>query len=152
MSSGSDEESNTSGSSGSSSPIPSTFPFNRNNLGRIPGQPSGGDGGQHYFKIFDSSWSQGEAAYASTLEVSFCCRGLVSNLRMADLDRIRGRYEFPDGFSLAVPTEDAHVHKHGFVTLYEDALIVSLRLPLHPLSWDLLIFFGITLDQLTPNG
>ena len=58
---------------------------------------------------------------------------------MVDLDRIRGRYEFPNGFSLAVPTEDAHVHKPGFMTLYKDALIEGLRLPLH-----LLIFLGIT--------
>ena len=63
-----------------------------------------------------------------------------------------GKYEFLNGFSLAVPSEDAHVHQAGFVTLYEDALLVSLCLPLHPLTWDLLIFLDIAPGQLTPNG
>ena len=53
---------------------------------------------------------------------------------MTDLERIRRRYEFPNGFSLAIPSGDAYVHQPGFVTLYEEGLIVGLRLHLHPLA------------------
>ena len=42
---------------------------------------------------------------------------------MSDLEKIRRSYELPDGFSLAVPSRDDHLHQPGFDTLYEDALI-----------------------------
>ena len=64
---------------------------------------------------------------------------------MADLDRIRKKYTFLNGFSLAMPAGDAHVYQPGFVTLYEDALTAGLHLPLYPLAQDLLIFLGIAL-------
>ena len=67
---------------------------------------------------------------------------------MSDLERIRKRYQLPDGFSLVVPSGDAHRSQLGFVTLYKDVLIVSLRLPLHPLARDLLIILDIAPDQL----
>ena len=38
------------------------------------------------------------------------------------------------------------------MTLYEGTLITGFRLPLHPLARDLLIYLGIALDQLAPNG
>ena len=68
------------------------------------------------------------------------------------MDRIKKKYAFPDGFSLAVPVEDAHIYQPKFVTLYKDALIVGLCLSLYPLARDLLIFLSIDLRQLTPNG
>ena len=44
---------------------------------------------------------------------------------------------------LAVPLGEAHRHQSGFLTLYEDALLADLRLPLHPLARDVLIHLGI---------
>ena len=38
------------------------------------------------------------------------------------------------------------------MTLYEDALMVGLCLPLHALARDLLIYLGIAPGQLAPNG
>ena len=71
---------------------------------------------------------------------------------MTDLDRIRRRYELSDGFSLPVPSGDAYVRQPWFVTVYEDALITSLYLPLHPLIRDLLIFLDNAPWQLVPNS
>ena len=62
---------------------------------------------------------------------------------MSDLKRNSERYHLPNGFSLAVPSSDAHRRQPGFVTLYEDALITGLRLPLHPLARDVLIYLSI---------
>ena len=71
--------------------------------------------------------------------------GIFSSLQVADLDRIRRTYKFSDGFSLAIPTEDAYIHQPEFVTLYEHALVLGLCLPLYPLTQDLLIFLSIML-------
>ena len=46
------------------------------------------------------------------------------------------RYKLPDGFSLSVPFGEAHSCQARFVTLYEDALMAGLRLPLHALVRD----------------
>ena len=55
---------------------------------------------------------------------------------------------------MCVPTvsTDASVQNPGFTTLYEDALAAGLRLPLHPLAWDLLNYLGIASGQLALNG
>ena len=71
---------------------------------------------------------------------------------MFNLERIRERYNLPNGFSLAVPSGDAHRRQPEFMALYEDSLIAGLHLPLHPLARDVLIYLGITLGQLAPNG
>ena len=61
-------------------------------------------------------------------------------------------YHLPSGFSLVIPSGDAHRRQSGFVTLYEDALIMDLRFPFHPLAWDLLIFLGIAPSKLATNS
>ena len=62
------------------------------------------------------------------------------------------RYRLSDSFSLSIPSGEAHSRYVEFVTLYEDALMVGLRLPLHALSRDLLIYLGIAPGQLAPNA
>ena len=52
-------------------------------------------------------------------------------------------YHLLDSFSLVVPSGDAHCRQPEFATLYKDALIIGLRLSLHPLDQDMLIFIGI---------
>ena len=141
-----------SGSFERSLPSPSAFPFDRNSQGRVLGQAFGREGGQHYFEISDSFESESGASYSSTPEPSFYCWGLFRSLQVVDLDRIRSKYDFSYGFSLAVPTGDAHIHQPEFVTLYDDTLTKGLHLPLHPLTRDLLIFLGIAPRQLAPNG
>ena len=58
----------------------------------------------------------------------------------------------PGEVSLAVPSGEAHCRQFGFLTLYEDALMAGLHLPLHPLTRDVLIHLGIAPSQLAPNG
>ena len=66
------------------------------------------------------------------------------------MNRIRKKYSFLDGFSLAVPAGDAYTHQLGFVILYEDALVAGPCLLLHLLARDLLIFLGIAPGSLPP--
>ena len=71
-----------------------------------------------------------------------------------DLARIRTRYDLPKTFSIAAleAFTDACTYEPGFTTLYKDALATSLRLSIHPLARDLLIYLGIAPRQLAPNG
>ena len=109
---------------------------------------SNGEVGQYYYKVQKTSGLGNGASYSDTPDPSFYCQGIFSSLLVANLDRIRRRYEFPDGFSLVVSSGDAYVYQLRFVTLYEDALIAGL----HPLAWDLLIFLNIDPGQLASNG
>ena len=47
---------------------------------------------------------------------------------------------------------DACTHESGFITLYEDALATSLRLPLHHFTRDLLIYLRIAPGYLALNN
>ena len=71
-----------------------------------------------------------------------------------NLARIMRKYDLPRTFSVAAleAITDACTYEPGFTTLYEDSLAIGLRLPLHPLTRDLLIYLGITIEQLAPNG
>ena len=89
---------------------------------------------------------------SGSIEVAFCSRGISCCLTVADLERIRGKYQLSDDFSQVVPSRDAHDCQLKFVTLYEDVLTAVLRLPLQPLARDVLIFLGIAPGQLAPNG
>ena len=100
----------------------------------------------------NSSRLNSEVSVSYSAGLVFCCQGIYNGLIVFDLERIRGRYPLSDGFSLAVPSRDAHCRQLGFATLYQDALIAGLRLPLHPLARDVLIFHGIDPSQLAPNG
>ena len=71
---------------------------------------------------------------------------------MSDLEWIRDRYRLPNNFFLAIPFEEAHHRRSRFVTLYEDALMVGLRLSLHPFARDLLTYLSVTPSQLALNG
>ena len=71
---------------------------------------------------------------------------------MPDLKRIRCRYGLSGDFFLVIPSGEAYRHQFGFLTLYEDALLVGLRLPLHTFTQDVLIHLDIALGQLAPNG
>ena len=107
---------------------------------------------QHLYKLSKPSESDSEASVPSVTKEAFCSQGINNGLIVVDLDRIRGKYRLPPGFSLAIPSGDAHSRQPGFMTIYEDTLIASLRLPLCPLSRDLLIFLGIDPGQLDLNG
>ena len=156
-SSRSEEEPSSSGqdpsSSGSPEPAlspPSLTPSDRNSEGVVPERED--REGQRFYVLTESSGSGGDESISGTPDPVFTSQGTLSSLFVSDLDRIRKRYDFPMGFSLAVPSEEAHIYRPGFVTLYEDAFIAGLRIPLHPLARDLLIFLGIAPGQLAPNG
>ena len=100
--------------------------------------------GQHYYEILDTSGSGNEASFYGTLDPAFYTQDIFNNLCVINLKRIKRKYELPGSFSLATPSRDAHLRHPGFITIYEDALVAGLRLPLHPLAWGLLIFFSIT--------
>ena len=80
---------------------------------------------------------------SGSVEVDFCSRGIFCSLTASDLERIRCRYRLLEGFSLSVPSGEAHSRQARFMTLNEDVLMVGLRLLLHTLARDLLIYLGI---------
>ena len=101
--------------------------------------------------LFDSSGSDNKGSVSSCVEVVFCGQGVANSLFVSNLERIREKYQLPDSFSLVVLFGDAHHRQPGFMTLYEDTLIAGLRLSLHPLVREVLMFLSITPDQLAPN-
>ena len=84
---------------------------------------------------------------SGSVEVIFCSRGIFCNLIVPNLERIRCRYRLLEGFSLSVPSREGHNCQANFVTLYKDALVGGLRLPLYVLAQDLLIYLGIAPDD-----
>ena len=135
-------ESSSSGSSSSgfldrSTPLP--YVTDRGSRGEIPSQPFNKEVNQHFYELSNSSRSDGETSVSSYAEVDFCSRGIFYSVCVSDLERIRCRYRLPNEFSLSIPSREAHNRQSGFVTLYEDALMVGLRLPLYGLARDLLI-------------
>ena len=141
--SGSAEETSTWRSFDSSLPPPLITPFDRGSWGRVLEQPSSREVGQWFYKSFDSLGSDRKAFIFGSVGLVFYCQGIYNSLIVSDLARIRESYHLPDDFSLEVPSRDAHRRQQGFVILYEDALITSLCLPLHPLVRDVLIYLGI---------
>ena len=131
--------------------IPPPSMSDRGSRGEIPDQPSGEVGGSHA-ELSASLRSGGEASISGSAEAIFCSRGIFSSLVEPNLERIRCRYGLPDDVSLAVPSGEPYRHQSGFLTLYEDALLAGLRLPLYPLIRDVLIYLGIAPGQLAPNG
>ena len=95
-----------------------------------------------------------EASVSGRVEPEFSCRGVYSSLRDEDLPFIRASFGIADAYSLAIPRApiDACTHVPGFTAVFEDTFLASLRLPLHPVARDLLIFLGIAPGQLAPNG
>ena len=108
--------------------------------------------GQRYYVLSESSRSDSDASISGTPDPIFTSQGTFNSLFVFDLDRIRRRYDLSADSSLAEPSGEAHIHRSGFVTLYEDAFIAGICLPLHPLARDLLIYLGIAPGQLAPNG
>ena len=110
---------------------------------------------QRFHKISDSesSGSDSEESVSGWTDLEFFCQGTTSSLSVHDLARIIKKYDLPTTFFMAVPEAMlACFLVPGFVTLYKDVLATGLRLPLHLLAWDLLIFLGIAPGQLAPNG
>ena len=102
----SSRESSSSESSSSSSSLATTS--DRGSHGEIAGQPPGGEVSQYYYKLLDPSRLDDEASVSGSFKVDFCSRGIPCRLSVSDLERIRERYQFPDDFSLVVPSGDAH--------------------------------------------
>ena len=126
---------------------PSLTPSDRNSERVVPECEDIQGEGQRYYVLTESSGSGSDESISGTPDPIFTSQGTLSSLFVSDLDKIRRRYDFPNGFSLAVPSEEAHIHRFGFITLYEDALIAGLQLLLHPLARDLLIYLGVTPGQ-----
>ena len=91
----------------SSSPPP-IVAFDKGSHGGISGQPSGREVGQRFYDLSNSSRSDNKASVSNSVEVAFCCRGIFCCLTVADLERIKEKYQLVDGFSLAVLFGDAH--------------------------------------------
>lgn len=150
--SGSLEEPSTSGSPASGPSPLSRSPSDRRSEGRVPVTGREEEMGQHYYEFPDIHVSEGETSIPMTPEPDFTSRGLFSALLVSDLERFRTKYSLPNEFSLAVSPGEAHSFEPEFITIYEDALMAGLRLPLHPLARDFLIYLDIAPGQLAPNG
>ena len=132
------------------SPLPDSV-IDRGSYGKILVYPSGEEFDRHFYKLSDLSRLSREASVSGSAEVDFYSQGFFCSLTTYDLERIRCRYKLLYGFSLSVPSGEAHSRQSDFVTQYEDALMAGPRLPLHAFVRDLLIYPGIALGQLSPN-
>lgn len=79
---------------------------------------------------------------------------IESRLSTANLYEIGRKYGFPSFSILAVPRECDRVcwPLVGFVSVYEDSLISSLRVPFPSLYADIQEKYGISAAQQFPNG
>jgi len=151
-----------SGNPSVSADVPSETPSDQQSGGVVPGRAARG---QRYMVVSESSESsdsddapesarEPEASVSGRTAPEFSCRGVFSTLRDEDLPLFRERFGITEVYSLAVPRApiDACTHVPGFTTVFEDTFLAGLRLPLHPVARDLLIFLGIAPGQLAPNG
>ena len=74
--------------------------------------------GQHSYELADTSRLDNEASVSNATEEAFCSQGIHNDLIVVDLERIRGKYQLPPSFSLAILFGDAHNRQPVFVTLY----------------------------------
>uniref|UniRef100_A0A2N9GAN8 Transposase (putative) gypsy type domain-containing protein n=1 Tax=Fagus sylvatica TaxID=28930 RepID=A0A2N9GAN8_FAGSY len=88
------------------------------------------------------------------LNKPFIAEEVPSRLVEKDIGRLRSRFQIPENIVIRLPEngEWACTSNGEDIALYEDSLVVGLRLPFRPFERGLLHHFGLAPSQLNPNA